>query len=129
MQRTDFVYVNDPKNNAHGSYRAKNGQHLEQFAKAIDSIAQYEGFDAADLYHQKGMDVKHLVKFKRLRDPQTARYKDYLYPEYIDIPFHPGLDEYPYPTEAVDITYDGLHPSDKGYGIISKLLVKIMEKY
>ncbi len=129
MQRTDFIYILDPKNNAYGSYRTKNGQYLEQFAKAIDSIGHHEGFDVIDLYHKKGMDVKHLVKFKRLKDPQTGQYKNYSYPNYIDITFHPGEDEYPYPAEAIDITYDGLHPSDKGYGMISKFLVKIIKKY
>lgn len=129
MQRTDFVYINNPKNNAYGSYRAKDGQTLEQFANAVDSIGKHEGFDVADLYHQKGLDVKHLVKFKRLKDPQTGAYRDYRYPDYVDVPFHPGVDEYPYPVEAIDVTYDGLHPSDKGYSIISKVLVKIMKKY
>lgn len=129
MQRTDFIYINDPKNNAYGSYRAKNGQHLEQFANAIDSIARYEKCDVVDLYHQKGMDIKRLVKFKRLKDPKTGEYKDYRYPDYIGIPFHPGEDQYPYPVDAIDITYDGLHPSDKGYEMISKLLVAIMKKY
>jgi lysophospholipase L1-like esterase len=129
MQRGDFVYINNPKNNAFGSYRPKNGQTLEQFANAVDSIGRHEGFDVVDLYHKKGMDVKHLVKFKRLKDPQTGAYKDYRYPDYIDVPFHPGEDEYPYPPEAIDVTYDGLHPSDKGFAIISKMLVKIMKKY
>lgn len=129
MQRGDFVYINNPKNNAYGSYKPKDGQTLEQFAKAVDSIGRYERFDVVDLYHKGGMDVKHAVKFKRLKDPQTGLYKDYRYPAYVDVPFHPETDEYPYPPEAIDVTYDGLHPSDKGYEIISKMLVKIMKKY
>jgi lysophospholipase L1-like esterase len=129
MQRADFVYINNPTNNAYGSYRPKNGQTLEQFANAIDSISRHEGFDVVDLYHKKGMDVKHLVKFKRLKDPQTGEYKDYRYPDYTSIPFHAGEDDYPYPPEAIDMTYDGLHPSDKGYAMISKMLAKIMKKF
>ncbi len=129
MQRTDFVYINDPKNNAYGSYQEKNGQTLEQFALAIDSIGRAEGFAVVDLYHQKGMDVPHLVKFKRLKDPQTGQYKNYPYPDYIDIPFAPGTDEYPYPEAAIDVTYDGLHPSDKGYEMISNLLIPVMKRY
>lgn len=128
MQRTDFVYINNPKNNAWGSYRDKNGQYLEQFAKAIDSIGRFEGFPVADLYHHKKMAVKDLVKFKRLRDPASGQYRNIRYPEYIGVPFHPE-DEYPYPVEAIDVTYDGLHPSDKGYTIISKLLIKMMKKW
>src|SRR6185436_15272791 len=42
MQRGDFVYINNPKNNAYGSYREKNGFSLEQFVTAIDSIGHYE---------------------------------------------------------------------------------------
>ena len=129
MQRTDFVSINNPKNNAFGSYRAKNGQHLEQVAKAIDSIARHEKFDLVDLYHEKSMDIKHLVKFKRLKDPKTGAYKNYRYPDYIDIPFQAGKDDYPYPVEAIDITYDGLHPSDKGYQVLSNRLIKIMKRY
>lgn len=129
MQRTDFVYINNAKNNAWGSYRDKNGQRLEQFAKAIDSIGRLEGYKVADLYHQKGMAIKHLVKFKRLKDPVSGQYRHYRYPDYITVPFHAGDDEYPYPVEAIDITYDGLHPSDKGYAIISNLLVKMMKKW
>lgn len=129
MQRTDFVYIGDPNNNAYGSYREKNGQTLEQFANAIDSIGKAEGFDVLDLYHKKGLDIRHLVKFKRLKDPQSGKYKNYRCPDYIDIPVNPGRDEYPYPKEAIDITYDGLHPSDKGYAVISKALIKIIRKY
>ena len=129
MQRTDFVYINDPKNNAYGSYKEKNGQWLEQFALAIDSIGHQEGFKVADLYHNKKMDIKHLVRFKHLKDPQTGQYKNYRYPDYINIPFNPGVDDYPYPENAIEITYDGLHPSDKGFAIVSKILVKMMKKY
>jgi lysophospholipase L1-like esterase len=129
MQRTDFVYIRNAKNNAWGSYRDKNGQYLEQFAKAVDSIGRVEGLPVADLYHQKGLAVKNLVKFKRLKDPASGTYRHYKYPDYIGIPFQPGEDEYPYPVESIDATYDGLHPSDKGYAIISKLLIKKMKKW
>lgn len=129
MQRSDFVYINNPKNNAYGSYKEKDGQSLEQFALAVDSIAAYEHISLVDTYHKKGMAVKDLVKYKRLKDPATGTYKNYSYPNYIDIPFNAGTDDYPYPTEAIGVTYDGLHPSSKGYDIISSMLVKIMKKY
>jgi len=129
MQRADFVYINNPKNNAYGSYKEKSGQTLEQFAKAVDSIGRYEHFEVVDLYHKKGMDVKHLVKFKRLKDPKTGTYKNFPYPDYIGIPYNPETDEYPYPVDAIDVTYDGLHPLDKGFEMISKMLVKIMKRY
>jgi len=128
MQRSDFVYINNPKNNAYGSYRAKDGQTLEQFAIAVDSIASYEHIKLVDLYHEKEMTVKDLVQFKRLKDSNGV-YKNYTYPDYIDKAFDPEKDAYPYPVEAIAITYDGLHPSDKGYEIIAKRLIKIMKKY
>ena len=130
LQRVDFVYINNYKNNAWGSYKEKNGQTLEQFANAIKDIAAYEHFDALDLYHEKEMDLKHLVKFKHLKVPEKpGAYRNYAYPDFIGVPFNPETDEYPYPPEAIDITYDGLHPSDKGYEIIAGKLVKIMKKY
>ena len=129
MQRVDFVYINNFKNNAFGSYKEKNGQRLEQFAGAVNAIGQLENIPVVDLYNKSGMTLKKLVKFKRLKDPQTGSYKNYAYPDFIDVPFNPETDEYPYPVEAIDMTYDGLHPSDKGYAIISDMLVKILKKY
>jgi len=129
MQRADFVYINDHKNNAWGSYKAKNNQVLEQFANAVKAIAEYEHFDIIDLYHTKKLGISHLVKFKRLKNPQTGEYTNYPYPKFIDIPFDAAKDEYPYPVEAIDMTYDGLHPSDKGYEVIAGKLENIMKKY
>ncbi|MEO7766725.1 MAG: SGNH/GDSL hydrolase family protein [Ferruginibacter sp.] len=129
MQRVDFVYLANMKNNAYGSYKDKNGQSLAMFARAIDSIAGYEHFALVDLYNKSGMTLENLVKYKRLKDPQTGVYKNYRYPAFIGIPFNPDIDEYPYPVEAVSMTYDGLHPSDKGFAIIAKMLVRIMKKY
>ena len=129
MQRADFVYINGMKNNAYGSYKQKNGQWLQQFANAIDSIASYEHTAVVDLYNNKKLAIKHLVKFKRLKDPQTGAYKNFSYPAYIGLPFDPATDEYPYPPEAIDMTFDGLHPSDKGNKAIAAMLVKIMKHY
>jgi lysophospholipase L1-like esterase len=129
MQRVDFVYINDMKNNAWGSYKEKNGQSLEAFARAIKAIAKYEHFDCIDLYHKKGMGLKSLVNYKRLKDPETGRYKNYPYPEFIGIPFNPATDEYPYPVGAMNVTFDGLHPSDKGFSMIADLLVPKLKKY
>jgi lysophospholipase L1-like esterase len=129
MQRVDFVNLGNMTNNAFGSYKPKNGQTLEQFAMAIDSIGKYEKFDVVDLFHAKGMGLKRLVRYKRLKDPATQQYKNYPYPDFIDVPFNPATDDYPYPQEATDVTYDGLHPSDKGYEIIAKKMIRIMKKY
>ena len=129
MQRADFVYLSNAKNNAHGSYKTKNGQTLEAFAKAIDSIGRYEKLPIVDLYNKRSLRLTKLVRYKRLKNPQTGVYSQYPYPKYVDIPFNPQTDEYPYPPEAINRTYDGLHPSDKGYALISKELLKIIKKY
>ncbi len=124
MQRADFVYVNDSKNKAYGSYKEKNGQYLETFANAIDSIGDYGHIPVVDLYHNKSLAIENMVKFKRLKDPGSGSYVNYKYPESTQIPFNPSTDNYPYPVEAVNLTFDGLHPSDAGNAIIAKALIK-----
>jgi lysophospholipase L1-like esterase len=128
MQRGDFVYIADMKNNAYGSYKEKNGQMLSQFADAVNAIAAHEKVDVVDLYYDSGMTAENVVKFKRLKDPQTGEYKNYTYPEYVEIPFNADTDEYPYPAESIDMTYDGLHPSDQGYDIIANMLIELLKK-
>jgi lysophospholipase L1-like esterase len=128
LQRADFIYLTDFKNNAWGSYKAKNGQTLKQFAAAIKAIAAYDHLKMVDLYNNSGITLKNMVKFKRLKNPSTGDYTNYAYPDFIDVPFNPATDEYPYPVDAVDMTYDGLHPSDKGNTIIADMLVKLMKK-
>lgn len=129
MQRTDFVYVADMKNNAWGSYKDKAGQSLSSFANAINTISTFEHFKLIDLYNHDRLKIENLVKYKSLKNPLTGEYKKYPYPAYVNIPFNPLTDNYPYPLEAIDITYDGLHPSDKGNAEIADMLVKIMKKY
>lgn len=128
MQRTDFVYLFDAHNNAYGSYKPKNGQKLSQFADAVKAIGNYEHFSVIDLYYKSGMTVKNAVKFKRLKDSVTGVYNNIVYPNYIGLPFHPGIDEYPYPADAVNYTYDGLHPSDKGHQVIADMIIKVFKK-
>jgi lysophospholipase L1-like esterase len=129
MQRVDFVYVNDPKNNAFGSYRLKNGQSLETLVNAIDSIGQYEQIPVVDLYHNRQLPLQDLVKFKRLKDPASGAYVNYTYPESTKIPFNPTTDDYPYPKEAIGLTYDGLHPSDKGNAIIAGEMTQVFNQW
>jgi lysophospholipase L1-like esterase len=129
LQRVDFVYINNAKNNAFGSYKEKKGQKLSQVADAIIAIGRLENFKVVDLYNKSGINLKNMVNFKRLKDPQTGQYRNYKYPDFVDVPFSPETDEYPYPVEASNMTYDGLHPSDKGYEKITKMLVKVMKKF
>lgn len=126
--RGDFVYINNPKNNAYGSYKPKDGQTLEQVAAAISDIGRREGLRVLDLYHDKALAVRHTVLFKRLKDPRSGAYRDYPWPDYTTIPFNPVTDDYPYPPAAADMTFDGLHPSDKGNAEIAKRLAGMMKK-
>lgn len=127
LQRGDFVYIADYGNNAYGSYRNKQGQQLLDVVNAIKEIGEKEGLEVVDLYNRSGINLKNMVKFKKLKDPQTGLCKKYKYPAYTDIPFDPKNDEYPYPTDAIDMTYDGLHPSDKGNKRIADMIVKKMK--
>ena len=68
------------------------------------------------------------MKFKRLKDPATGVYHNMKYPYYIGVPFYPGVDEYPYPVDAIGYTYDGLHPSDKGYRVIADMIMNVFKK-
>ena len=128
MQRGDFVYIANMKNNAFGSYKIKAEQSLAQFADAVVAIGRHEKMEVVDLFHLNELALDKMVKFKRLKDPATGLYKNYTYPDYIDIPFNPEIDEYPYPIESIDVTYDGLHPSDKGYEIITQSLVNLLKR-
>jgi lysophospholipase L1-like esterase len=128
MQRQDFVYIADSHNNAKGSYKAKNGQMLSQFADAVKMIGKYEHYKVIDLFYKSGMNLKNLVKFKRLKDSVTGQYKNYKYPDFEELPFNPDADEYPYPLAAINNTYDGLHPSDKGFQTIADMLIKLLKR-
>ena len=129
LQRTDYTDLNSPTVFIPGEYAAKNGVYLYQFADAIKVIAATEHLQLVDLYYKSGITPKNAVHYRRLRDPQTKEYKNYTYPEYTKIPYNPPADDYPYPVEAMYMTYDGLHPSDKGHQRIAEMLVKVMKKY
>lgn len=129
MQRADFVYILNARINGVGSYRDKNGQSLESFANAIKAIAKQDQLDVVDLYKDRRLGMRQAVKFKYLRDPQTYEYKEYMYPDYVDVPFNPLADEYPYPLKAMNMTYDGIHPSDKGSAVIAELVAKVIKSY
>ncbi|MBC7400198.1 MAG: SGNH/GDSL hydrolase family protein [Mucilaginibacter sp.] len=130
MQRTDYVDINNQASIIHGAYKENNdGVKLSDYADAVKNIARLQNLKLADLYYESGITIKNAVNYKRLKDPTTGEYKNYKYPDYVGIPFNPKTDEYPYPIEAMNMTYDGLHPTDKGHAIIAKMLVKIMKQY
>ncbi|MCF3108405.1 SGNH/GDSL hydrolase family protein [Niabella sp. CC-SYL272] len=128
LQRTDFVYLFNMKNNAWGSYKDKDGQSLKQVAAAVKNIAAMEGLECIDLYNDPELREKDLVRFKWLKDPATGKYRRYEFPDFQKIPFNPETDEYPYPEAAIGLTYDGLHPSDKGNRIIARRIVSLLSK-
>lgn len=128
MQRGDFVYIADKNNNAWGSYKLKNGQSLATFAEAVKIIGKHEKIEVVDLYNDSGITLENMVKFKRVKSEISGQYVNLTYPEYTGKPFNPDKDEYPYPPEAVAMTYDGLHPSDQGYEIIAGILVNVFKK-
>jgi lysophospholipase L1-like esterase len=127
MQRGDFVYMLNHNFNSWGSYKDQEGQSLESFVDAVKAIGKKENLEVVDLYSEPRLAIEHAVKFKLLRDPLNGEYKEYTYPEYTKIPFIVG-DKYPYPLKAIDVTYDGIHPSDKGCGIIAELLAKVIKE-
>jgi len=128
LQRTDFVDVNRSTSVIYGCYKAnKSGHFLSEYAEAIKDIAKTENFKLVDLYYKSGITIKNAVKYRRLRDPKTGEYRNYTYPDYTDIPYNPKTDDYPYPLDAIDMTYDGLHPSDKGHKRIGDMLVEVMK--
>ncbi|MDR1861270.1 MAG: SGNH/GDSL hydrolase family protein [Bacteroidales bacterium] len=127
LQRGDFVHISGHRNNSWGSYKNnKSGHALSEYAELIAKIGAYEHIPVIDLYNDRAFALEKLVNFKRLKGPD-GEYHNYKYPDYIDIPFSPD-DEYPYPPEAINMTYDNLHPSDKGYARIADLLVRKIRK-
>ncbi|MET3978749.1 lysophospholipase L1-like esterase [Mucilaginibacter sp. UYP25] len=129
LHRTDYVDLNSPAVFLHGDYKDKDGVYLSQYADAVKVIATAEHLKLADLYYKSGITTENAVKYRRLRDPKTKEYKNYNYPEYTTIPYNPATDDYPYPVEAMNMTYDGLHPSDQGHRIIADMLIRIMKYY
>ena len=92
------------------------------------SIFAFDDQATITLWREANLQLKGRL-LGRLKDPKTNVYKNYPYPAFIGVPFNPETDEYPYPPAAINMTYDGLHPSDKGFRIIANMLVKIMRKY
>jgi len=121
MQRGDFVYLKNHNFNSWGSYKPQEGQTLESFVSAVKAIAKEEKFEVVDLYTDIRLEISQAVKFKLLKDPATHEYKEVPYPDYVGMLFNVG-DKYPYPVNAINVTYDGIHPSDKGCAIIAELL-------
>ena len=123
VERADFVYLLDPENNAQGSYAPEqSGEWLRDVSAAIRKAYAEEGVVPVDLWGRSGFTQDRLIRFKHVRT--DAGYADLPYPEYVGIPFDPLHDEHPYPPECAALTYDGLHPSDEGAGILAGLFAE-----
>lgn len=120
VERSDFIYCLDHHHIDHGSYAPEAGQNLSDVAAAIFSCVSGEHVYPVNLHDRSGITVANAVKFQRKR--VNGKETDLPYPDYIGVPYDPDLDEYPYPPEAIGLTYDGLHPSDKGADIIAGIL-------
>ena len=122
VERADFVYLLDPENNAQGSYAPENGIYLSDLADAILKCCEMEGIPTVNCHDLSGFTQENVIRFKRVR--YGDQIEDLPYPDYIEIPFDPHEDPYPYPPEAGWMTYDGLHPSDEGCEILAGLFAE-----
>ncbi len=122
IERGDFVYLLDYSNFAKGSYEPHHGIELKQISDAIFYQARESGVVNVNTHDLCGISCYNAVKFKRcLIDGKVL---DLPYPNYTAIPFDPEDELYPYPPDAIDMTYDGLHPSDKGSQAIAEVIAR-----
>ncbi len=122
VERADFVYLLDPENNAPGSYAPEHGQRLSSVAEGILKACGNAGIPTVNCHDLSGFTQEKLIRFKRVRVGKT--YRDLPYPDYVGIPFRPKEDDYPYPMEAMALTYDGLHPTDEGCEVLAGLFAE-----
>lgn len=80
-----------------------------------------------NLHDLSGITFENIVHYKRICI--AGKEKKLRYPEYLNFPFVPERDPYPYPEDAAYMTYDGLHPSDAGMEAISEVLVQEIKKH
>lgn len=126
VERGDFVCIDDPTNNACGSYTLDGGQILGVIADRIFADCRGAKIYPVDLHKRCGFLPENVVHFKRVK--KDGKYQDLPYPDYVDVPYDPLKDEYPYPLEAVYMTYDGLHPSDEGSEVIAGILAETINE-
>jgi len=121
VERGDFVFILDPCNCSHGSYALEQGQKLKDIASKIFRCADCcEWVEAIDLHNLSGFKQGNVVHFKRVK--VDGEYRNVEFPDYIQYNYDPETDEYPYPSAAGWMTYDGLHPSDEGNERIASIL-------
>ena len=98
---------------------------MSVLASQLLEACRLEGITTVDLNRKSGFTQESVIRFKRVK--KDGIYQNLPYPEYIGLPFDPGADEYPYPPEAASLTYDGLHPTDRGNQIIADMFADAIE--
>ena len=98
---------------------------MSVLASQLLEACRLEGITTVDLNRKSGFNQESVIRFKRVK--KDGIYQNLPYPEYIGLPFDPGADEYPYLPEAASLTYDGLHPTDRGNQIIADLFADAIE--
>ena len=90
---------------------------------AIDAL-QIMTFKTGWPFHKSGMTHNNLVNLTFKRPANRSVQKLFL-SWLCKYSFQSGYDEYPYPVESMDMTYDGLHPPTK----VMKWLQNAVEDY
>lgn len=83
------------------------------------------GLTACDNKLNPGFDPDD---YEPIVPPEPVRTMDAMASGDVDIPYDWKRDPYPYPVEAVGMTFDGLHPSDEGNEAIAKLLAEKLQE-
>lgn len=124
VERGDFVCINDPYNYARGSYEMKNGRTLNGIANAIFFDAREDGVININTHDKADFTCLNAVKFKRCY--LHGKVVNLPYPDYKQGLYDPDAGIYPYPKEAIAMTYDGLHPSDEGAERLAEIIFEGM---
>ncbi len=127
LERGDCVNINDPENYGKGSYEPRNGRTLNDIANAIFLYAREQGVVNINTHDKAGFTCMNAVKFKRCY--LHGKLVDLPYPNYRQGIYDPEAGVYPYPKEAIGMTYDGLHPSDLGAEKIVEIIFDGMRDY
>ena len=127
VERGDYVSINDPFIFAKGSYEPKNGRTMNDIANAIFSSAREENVININTHDKAGFTCFNAVKFKRCY--LHGKLVDLPYPNYRQGLYDPEAGVYPYPKEAANMTFDGLHPSDLGAEKLSEIIFEGMRNY
>ena len=114
VERGLFVYQFDYYNNALDSTHEKLGKRISDYAKLYKKMEDpTKGIFYVDTHGLAGFTPENAVLF--MRKTHGGKTEDLPFEVFHNEKFDPlDFDEYPYPLEAENMTYDGLHPSERG---------------